>query len=490
MNTIYESFKNQVVTHPNALAVMDGNRSLSYRELDKLINTVTERFTCSHPKFVGVIMDHSVEMIASILAILKAGAAYVPAEPSFPKKRINFMLEECRVDFVITSKKYNDILSEKYLKVFIERGLQASKVAATADNSSSEGLAYVLYTSGTTGTPKGVKVTNGNVCHYVRAFQNEFHPCCGERMLQYSVCTFDIFVEEVFTTLLSGATLCIPSEKAKADMHSLMKYVADNEVNIISGFPYLLMEMNKLKTLPQSLRLLISGGDVLRAKYIYNLRRIAPNVLIYNTYGPSETTVCASYFRCDNAQPLSDGTFPIGKAVMGAEMKIIDGEICILGGGVSQGYINAQNPENKNFTTLPDGRRMYRSGDLGYTLPDGNFAFLHRKDHQVMIMGKRVECDEVENVLCLCREVETGVVCHYTDNQGLSYLVAYVVPRKKEFDLEELKSEMSQSLTSFMIPEYFVPMSAMPTTANGKVDRKVLPIIRKEALHTEGRMAV
>ena len=224
-------------------------------------------------------------------------------------------------------------------------------------------------------------------------------------MLQYSVCSFDIFVEEVFTTLLNGATLVIPSEEAKKDVRKLLGFCSENGITMISGFPYLLAEMNKMpELLPESLRLLISGGDVLRAKYISKLK---DKVMIYNTYGPSETTVYASYFRADNAQPLTDG----------------------------------------------------------------NIAFLRRKDKQVMILGKRVESDEVENVLCTCSEVEDAVVCPATDTEGLSYLVAYVVPRKGKFNLTELRRKLSQYLTPFMIPEFFVAMPSFPMTPNGKVDR-------------------
>ncbi len=192
----------------------------------------------------------------------------------------------------------------------------------------------------------------------------------------------------------------------------------------------------------------------------------------------------------DNAQPLADGTFSIGKAVLGASIEILDdrlqpvkdgetGEICIFGNGISLGY-QGDVPENANFTTMPDGRRVYRSGDLGYVLPDGNLAFLHRKDKQVMIMGKRVESDEVEKVLCDQREVETAVVCPQTDTDGLSYLVAYVVPRSKRFSLNTLKRSLADHLTSFMIPEFFVTMPSLPMTPNGKVDRRALPVVRKE----------
>ncbi len=218
-------------------------------------------------------------------------------------------------------------------------------------------------------------------------------------MLQYSVCSFDIFVEEVFASLLNGIAIAIPSEEDKADIQSLMKFIEKHRVTIISGFPYLLAEMNHLSEIPSSLRLLISGGDVLRGVYVDHLLKKAE---VYNTYGPSETTVCASYYRCNGGTVLEDGTYPIGLPVKGSNIRIMDtdgkelppgetGEICIYGDGISLGYIGNYDEENKAFETQPHGSIMYRSGDLGYILPDGNIAFLHRKDTQIMIYGKRVE---------------------------------------------------------------------------------------------------
>lgn len=488
METIYSLFKLQVNEHPDALAVMDENRQLTFAQLDRLTDTVASKFLTNHPKCIGIVMDHGVEMIASILAVLKVGAAYVPAEMSFPVERIRYMMKECDVDFLITHGKNAQDIDGGFRKLLIEQGQESRADVHIDDLSKPEGLAYVLYTSGTSGEPKGVCVSNSNVCHYVHAFQNEFHPAEGDRMLQYSVCSFDIFVEEMFTTLLSGAALCIPSEKVKADIPLLMDYISSNRVTEMSGFPYLLLEMNKLDRIPPCLRLLISGGDVLREKYV---SRLLSQVLVYNTYGPSETTVCASYYKCNGGYSLDDGTYPIGKPVRGVEIKVLDsrgklvkdgetGEICIYGNGVAQGYVGNK-PEQENFRTTGMNRRMYRSGDLGYVLPDGNLAFLRRKDTQVMILGKRVECDEVENLLNTCREVEKGVVCAYTDPNQLSYLVAYIVIRDEDtFDYHELRRKLSRYLAPFMIPEFFVRMPALPVTANGKVDRKALPVVLKE----------
>lgn len=485
METVYSYFKEQVEKRPEALAVFDERRNLTFRELDEMIDTIAGRFA-ERPKYVGIVMNHGVEMIASIFAVLKAGAAYVPVEPSFPVERIRFIMQESKVDFIITEHEHAHKLQGFPLQ-FIEHGLPIdSDCRPIPSEAAPQDSAYVLYTSGSTGTPKGVVVENRNVCHYVRAFRAEFHPTPGDVMLQYSVCTFDIFVEEVFTTLLSGATLAIPSEETKSDIHRLMCFVERHKVTVISGFPYLLLEMNKLERIPETLRLLISGGDVLRRHFI---DRLLPQVEVYNTYGPSETTVCASYFRCNGTQALPDGTYPIGKAVSGTSIELRDersvpltmgkvGEICIFGDGVSRGYIGKR--ENAAFVTLPDGRRMYRSGDLGIMQPDGNLLFLHRKDTQVMILGKRVEPQEVQNILCECEDVEKGVVCPNTDAEGLSYLTAYIVPKdKKSFDVSSVKRTMEKFLPPYMIPEFFVRMERMPVTPNGKVNNGALPIVMK-----------
>ncbi|WP_297931557.1 amino acid adenylation domain-containing protein [uncultured Coprobacter sp.] len=484
-NTIYGNFKKQVQMQPTALAVFDSNRRLTFRELDRLVNAIAVSFTMQ-PQFVGVVMNHSVEMVASLLAVLKTGAAYVPVEPFFPEKRMHFIMQECKVDFIITEQQYANKL-QGFPLLFVEQGIKAENwQPEIEDKSLPQDIAYVLYTSGSTGLPKGVMVENRNVCHYVRAFENEFHPTTNDVMLQYSVCSFDIFVEEVFTTLLSGATLAIPQEDEKKDVQLLMRFVERNGVTIISGFPYLLLEMNKLKNIPASLRLLISGGDVLRTNFISNL---LPQVEIYNTYGPSETTVCASYFRCNDTQPLPDGTYPIGRAIKGTRIQILDenlkpvsagevGEICISGKGVSRGYIGKR--ENEAFITQKNGTTIYRSGDLGVLQADGNIQFLRRKDTQVMIMGKRVEPFEVQSILCGCNEVESGVIRPCTDERGLSYLTAYIVPKdKKAFRIMAVKKAMAKYLPVYMIPEFFVRMDAMPITPNGKINIKALPIVMK-----------
>lgn len=471
--TVYSRFKEMVAKCPDAPAIIEDDRSLSYSQLDAMVNSILAKFYDKKLSFVGIVMHHGAEQIAAMLAALKSGAAYIPAEPSLPQERIDYMMNTAGVELIIT---------DNFCRHLKPTGREME------DRSVPDGVAYVLYTSGTSGKPKGVVVENHSVVNYAEAFEAEFKTGPGDIMLQYSVCSFDIFVEEVYTTLLNGAAVCIPTHAIhNGSMQGLMKFVERHGVTIIDGFPYLLAEMNKLPSIPESVKLIISGGDVIRGSYITNLRD--KGVKIYNTYGPSETTVCSNYYRVDNADTLDDGTFPVGKAVKGVEVKILDkdlketpkgeiGEICIFGEGVSRGYLGNP-PEQKNFITLPAGKRMYRSGDLGYELPDGNIAFLHRRDDQVMILGKRVEPEEVENVLNTCPCVERGVVRAFLDENGLHYLVAYIVGREN-CTLHEVKQWLASKLTSFMVPEFFVKVKQIPLTRRGKVDVEALPVVMKE----------
>lgn len=471
--TIYGRFKEVVDRLPDSAAVIQDEKTWSFLELDRLADCILSKFYDKQEKFVGIVMSHGVNQIAAMLAVLKSGAAYIPAEPSLPKARIEYMMKNAGVDLVIDDK-------------FCENLLPPDK--ELENRSTPDGIAYVLYTSGTTGKPKGVMIENHSVVNYADAFEEEMQIGPGDIMLQYSVCSFDIFVEEVFATLLNGGALAIPTREVhNGPLEGLMDFCNRHNVTILDGFPYLVADINnKPELLPKTVNLIISGGDIVRANYITSLKD--KGLRIYNTYGPSETTVCSNYFRIDNAKPLEDGTFPIGKAVKGVEVKILDdnlrelpkgeiGEICIFGEGVGHGYLGNP-PEQKNYVTLKDGTRLYRSGDLGYVLPDGNLAFLHRKDDQVMILGRRVEPEEVENVLNEYPDIDRGIVRAFKDEAGLHYLVAYIVPNVG-FNLTGMKKWLESKLVNFMIPEFFVALHHIPVTARGKIDMEALPVVLK-----------
>lgn len=475
--TIYSSFKNWVEKQPEATAISQDGITVSFRQLDRYANAILAKFINERHAFVGIVMQHGFMQIAAMLAVLKSGAAYVPAEPTLPSDRIRYMMENAGVKLVIDDNFCQDIIPTT--KEF-------------EDKSTPNSVAYVLYTSGTSGRPKGVVIENHSVVNYAKAFEKEMKIGYGDVMLQYSICSFDIFVEEVFATLPNGGTLAIPTKEIhEGGIEVLMDFCTRHKVSILDGFPYLIADINhRPELLPKSVNLIISGGDVVRENYISNL--CDKGIRIYNTYGPSETTVCSNYYRIDNITALEDGTYPVGKAVDGVEVRILNekkeelpkgqiGEICIFGEGLGRGYLGNP-PEQANFITMADGTRFYRSGDMGYCLSDGNIVFLNRRDDQVMILGRRVEPEEVENVLNEYPGIERGIVRAFKDEYGLYYLVAYIVI-KDGFSLAGLKKWMKSKLSDFMVPEYFVALPTIPLTERGKVDMTRLPVILKEGFY-------
>ena len=472
-NTIYGAFRERVDLQPDSPAIYEEGKSVTFRELDSIVNAIMAKFPEDPGEFIGIVMHHGIMQIAAMLAVLKNGSAYVPAEPTLPKDRIQYMMHNAGVHFIIDDD-------------FVE-GIEPAD-GDLPDKSKPDGIAYVLYTSGTTGRPKGVVIENHSVVNYARAFEEEMGVGPGDVMLQYSICSFDIFVEEVFAAILNGAALAIPSDNIhNGPLEGLMDFCRRHNVTIFDGFPYFVADINhRPELLPPSVNLIISGGDVVRENYITNLR--GRGIRIYNTYGPSETCVCSNYFRIDNAEALEDGTYPVGKPVKGVDVKILDenfevvpegeiGEICIFGEGVGRGYLGNP-PEQENFVTLEDGTRFYRSGDMGYRHLD-DIIFLHRRDDQVMILGRRVEPEEVENVLNEYPDVDRGIVRAFKDEAGLHYLVAYLVPNVG-FTLSGLKDWLKSKLSDFMVPEFYVALPKIPLTARGKVDMDKLPVVLKE----------
>ncbi len=343
---------------------------------------------------------------------------------------------------------------------------------------------YVLYTSGSTGKPKGVMVEHKNVVAYVHAFKNEFNITPEDIMLQQSTCSFDIYTEEVYPILMTGGTLVIAQRHETADSNKIVGVMQKNNVTIISGFPYLLNELNKIEPI-KTLHTAISGGDVLRKEFVSNLVRY---MKIYNTYGPSETTVCATYHRYLGEELI---TIPLGKPISNCKIYILDkanrmmpigipGELCIAGAGVSRGYLNNKDLTDQSFITNPfnPNERLYKSGDLARWLPDGSIEFFGRIDNQVKICGRRTEPEEVEKHLLKHDSIEYAVVLPHSDTNGLKYLCAYIVSHRK-YSVKEIKNHLLKYIPDFMVPEFFIKLKELPITPNGKVDTHSLPIVLK-----------
>lgn len=459
--TINRLFEKQASATPETVAVRCDGRDVSYGELNASANRMAHSLLAcgvQPGQFVGVVADHSEKMVAAILAVIKSGATYTAMEPDFPRERIAFILAETGAQIVLTQQKYAAILPDGVTPLWIDDPLAEFPSDNPQPQIDANNALYVLYTSGTTGTPKGVVIEHRNVANYVEAFDAEFVLTRADRMLQCSVCTFDIFVEEFFPVLLRGGTLVIASREQRGDAAALARLMRDERVTLISGFPYLLRDLQEHE-LPDSLRVAISGGDVLHSEHI---AKLAAKIPVYNTYGPSETTVCATYYR----YARENGCVPIGKAIRGVSVKILDsGEICIAGAGVGRGYLNRPAETARAF--FPDG---YRTGDLGRLLPDGNIEFLGRKDRQVMIWGKRVEPSEVEGVMSRMSGVERVAVKLVAPNHLAAYYIA-----SQEISEAQWRDFLERFLTDYMIPKTFILLEAMPHTLSGKIDYGALP---------------
>ena len=493
---INDLFEKQVIQTPDNIAIVDDNKQITYKELNEKINQFTDYLIKRGLKKddrVCIVMNHSIEMIITIFAVIKSGATYIPMEPTFPINRINYIVEEAEAKYIITQEEYKNIFIKKEKIIIYNQGLFEKNIK---DNPTlipdEDTILYVLYTSGTTGNPKGVMVQHKNVYNYINAFKDYFKINENDRMLHCSVCTFDIFVEEVYPILMTGGTLIIASMEILNNTEELFNLIKTKNISITSTFPYFLNDIDKkiksANELPDSWRIAISGGDTLRKEFI---EKISKKIRVFNTYGPTETTVCATYYEYDSNSDLE--CIPVGKPINNVKVYILDdnldivkdgtiGEICISGNGVSKGYLNLAEKTNENFITNPfdSKEKMYKTGDLGRVLLDGNIEFIKRKDQQVMIWGKRVEPLEVEKVMLKNNKIKNAIVKAYQDEENYSHLVAYLIFNDgKEEKISTIKKQMEQYIPNFMIPETFIKMPQFPLTINGKIDRKSLPMIMR-----------
>ncbi len=488
--TIYSRFKELVISDPDRPAVIDERLCVNYSGLDRMADTLISRFPSFIPARVGVVMDHSVEMIAVIMAIIKAGAAFVPVEPDFPPERMTRFLTECGVDFVVTHERYSSRLREFSLFIVGDEIIVDPALHPLPDRCRADRPAYIMYSSSMSGYPIGVMVGNRQVVEMAQRFGNTFNISSDDVLLQYSASIVNIFIEEVFGTLLNGAMLVIPSAETRNDPERLIKFADEQYVTIMSGFPYLLQEMNHFDSLPVTLRMLISGGDQLSPASIGHLLE---QVTVYNTYGPAEGTAFTTCYCCNNGYALPSGHYPIGKPLEGVEVLLLDdslspvpdgeeGEICIAGSGVADSFTGDHRAEQlASIARLSDGTRIVRTGDIGMRLADGNIRYMRRKESEVSILGKRVVTGEVERALLATGEVNDCAVVHYQDEKGSAYLVGYVVPATRSFSLSWVKNRLAQYLPAYMIPEFFVLLKQLPVTASGQVNTLALPVVLKDS---------
>ncbi|GKU76572.1 amino acid adenylation domain-containing protein [Paenibacillus sp. L3-i20] len=492
LDTVKLRFERQAEQSPNEIAMICSNRNYTFAQINTAANRLAHQLRALGVQVnepVAIYIDEPEKIFIAMLAVLKSGAAYVPIDYDYAPGRINQMLQDCKANILVTmGKLLPDSISFGGTIVNINEGLLL--LDSTESNESlnlppihkSNDAAYILYTSGSTGTPKGVVVEHRNMVAYVDAFQHEFQLTSKDIFLQQASCSFDQFVEEVFPVLLAGGQVVITRKTDVIDLPKLVQLIDHYEITIVSVSPLLLNELNKENGMA-SVRTFISGGDVLKPEYISALLDRAD---VYNTYGPTEATVCATYHRC--IANSSRNSIPIGKPILNYRVYVLDpyghplpvgvsGEICIAGAGVARGYLNRPELTAQQFSKDPcyADERMYRTGDIGVWLQDGSLQYVGRNDQQVKIRGYRIELGDIEHRLLNHEAIDEAIVLAHEDEHGMMQLVAYV-KTNRDVTGYELSHELAGSLPPYMIPAVFYGIDIVPKTSNGKLDRRALKL--------------
>ncbi|REK77609.1 non-ribosomal peptide synthetase [Paenibacillus paeoniae] len=480
---VHRLFEKQVYETPDRLAVLSSGRELTYRELNERANRIALKLKgrVADGEHVAILMERDEHLIAAILGVLKSGAAYVPIDIAYAPERIAQILEDSGAGVLLAAPEVAEQYGyhDKYLDS-IEASLHGDEGQFSNSAEASSDAAYILYTSGSTGRPKGVVVGHDNLLAYVQAFQLEFKLTQADGFLQQASCSFDQFVEEMYPVLLTGGRLVMADKMELLDQSRLGRLIRDGGVTVVSCSPLLLNEWNKQKHW-EGVRIFISGGDVLKPEYYANLIKSAA---VYNTYGPTEATVCATYHRCSFQ---AGGSVPIGQPIWNYRVYVLNGvgklqpvgipgEICIGGKGVARGYLNQPELTAGSFVDDPflDGGRLYRTGDVGKWFPDGSIQFLGRADEQIKIRGYRVEPGDIEHHLLTHPAIEDAIVLTVDDADGQKALAAYIKTDEIKLYIEELRDYVETRLPGYMVPSYFYSITEVPRTGNGKTDKRAL----------------
>ncbi|BBB56340.1 non-ribosomal peptide synthetase [Candidatus Megaera polyxenophila] len=489
---IHELFERVVKNSLKETAVRCGDKELTYDQLNKISNKIGWYLVNKGVKSeesVAIIMERSVEMIAAIIGVLKAGGCYVPIEPNCPGDRLKFILEDAQVGIVLTQNSLIDkfisyngeiITSDSYL--FYEEKDHNLSTIMYADN-----LAYIIYTSGSTGTPKGVMGTHENLVQSLISRTNYYKEDKIRSLLVVPV-SFDSSITAIFWPLITGGSVTIVPQIEYLDLEQLLYIIKNNSISHFPCPPALYLSLletgsSKLK----NLQVVVVAGERCPERILELHFELLSNTLLSNEYGPTEVSVWSSASSIyDNERKYKVDKITIGKQRTNVELFILDekirilpigvkGEIYIGGKGLARGYINRADLTAERFIANPfgNGERLYKTGDIGRYLYDGNIEYLGRSDEQVKIRGYRIELGEIESNLNEFQGIRQSVVTVKEKNSN-KYLIGYCVSDKK-LDSAKIISYLESKIPEYMIPKYFVYIDKIPLTINGKLDKSALP---------------
>ncbi|WP_342379690.1 amino acid adenylation domain-containing protein [Myxococcus stipitatus] len=513
---IHTLFEAQVRRTPDAPAVAHGSTTWSYAELNARANLLARQLVKQGllpEERVGVVMQPSTQAMAVLLGILKAGGTYVPLDADWPEARKRAVLERTDIHRLWVDEDVWEDHAWLVPHVAVPTCPESPPrdVGPGPRGVSDAQVAYIVFTSGSTGEPKGVMVEHRSVVNHNLAIVKRFGLRAGDRMLQFAPLTFDAAAEDLYPPLVVGATVVLRNGLVPA--HAMTPYLEETDITLISLPPTYIEEWIRQmessgQRLPRRLRLLAPGGDVLkRETYDAWVRVGGEHAPWVNVYGPTECTITSATCDIPGAEGLgTSDTFPIGRPIPGVRIYLLDddlapvlpgqpGGVYIGGAALSRGYLGAPHATAERF--IPDpfheapGARMYRTGDLARLLPDGRLRFLGRADHQVKIRGFRIELAEIETCLRRFAGVEEAVVLALTTAAGVQSLRAYV-QAPATVKAEALREQLAAQLPSYMVPASFVVLERLPINANGKVDRQALRDVQEpppQAPQEEARSA-
>ncbi|WP_229689048.1 non-ribosomal peptide synthetase [Puia dinghuensis] len=495
--TLYALIDQQAAATPDHPALLFEGISISYKTLAEKSSRLAHYLqSCGVHKgdAVGLALDRSAEMIIALIAIWKAGAAYIPLDPAYPDERIEFMLKDAAAGILLTTSKYRTRFHSQAKSLTLEDCWDkiAHNPATPPVTGTGADLAYILYTSGSTGTPKGVEIEHHNLVNFLLSMQREPGITGADRLLAVTTISFDIAGLELYLPLISGATLVLADAESAKDGRILLDMVRMEKITMMQATPStwrMMLDAGWNNHLPLKA---LCGGEGLPKDLAETL--VTKCSSLWNMYGPTETTIWSTLKQI---QP-GDDTITIGRPINNTRVYMLDesakpvalgaiGEIYIGGDGVARGYHNRPALTAERFLSDPfakDGSKMYRTGDLGRLLETGDILCLGRIDHQVKIRGHRIELGEIEHSLVKQPGIKEAVVIAREDRPGDQRLVAYIVPtgnslpEGSHFPLNEQREwekGLHNLLPAYMIPNDFIAMQQLPLTANGKIDRKALP---------------
>jgi amino acid adenylation domain-containing protein len=491
---VHQAFEQQARRTPDHTAVICGESRYSYKEINEQANLLARRLretSIAADCLVAILVERSASFIIAMLGVLKAGGAYIPIDPSYAAERIAYILRDSAAEFLVTKQALADEIGFAGTVMRMDDEHADCGDRADLDNINvPENLAYIIYTSGSTGEPKGVMTEHRNLLTYVHSFQNEFRLTASDVVLQQASCSFDHFVEEVYPALLGGGAIVIVNKMEVLDIDRLIQLIETHRISVVTVQPLLLNELNKRDGMA-SVHTFISGGDVFKFEHF---SRLAQKASVYNSYGPTEATVCATYYRCGREKMIS---IPIGAPIADYNVYILDegnrlmpvgipGEICIAGNGIARGYLHNPGLTEQKFVDNPfhPGTTMYRTGDIGVWLSDGNIRFIGRNDEQVKIRGYRIDPREIENALLSHAAVEEAIVLPVDDANGSKTLAAFI-RTQEQVGAEQLREHAAGLIPRYMLPSHYYKIDAVPRTGNDKADKKAL-LLRAERLDGGG----